>query len=191
MEKKPGLLILAGGRSLRMGTDKVKLKIGEETFIEKIAGQLKDFDEKILSSNRDVTVDGFVTLADERELAGMGPAAGIVTALDFCRSGRLMTVPCDMPFVSGELAGKLREAARKTDKIVVARGAGGIQPLVGIYPKEAADFIRRELTGGNRKVIDIIEAFGFETVEADDRSMININTAEEYREILRTYGKGR
>ena len=46
---KIGAVILAGGKSSRMGTDKAGLKIGGVSFLEKIAAELSDFDELLVS----------------------------------------------------------------------------------------------------------------------------------------------
>ena len=180
-----GLLILAGGKSQRMGTDKGTLKMGEETFISRLLKNMGDYDERILSAPIKVEIAGVRVLPDEDSVAGKGPAAGIATALSFCRSKGLMVVPCDAPFADFSVAEKLIEAycdmPQGMMRPVVAESTRGIEPLIGIYPKCAGPIVRKALEGGIYKMKDILKKTGCRTVFVPDEKLININTPEDYK----------
>ena len=182
-----GLLILAGGKSERMGRDKAGLVLSGSTFAETLANNMGSYDERLFSSGGGPVPDGFSLLRDEPELAGMGPMAGIATALLSCKSRALMVVPCDCPFMDSYEGEKLAEAFVRSDVPVIAVGERGAEPLIGIYPKDLGQFMRNRLLAGERKALDILEKAGFRTVETDRDKLININTPEDY---IR-YGKGR
>lgn len=87
-----------------MGRDKAGLAMAGGTFAGNIRTAMGDFEEKFFSHDSDfygnqMTLEGFETLTDEKELKGKGPAAGIVTTLKVCRSRWLMVVPCDSPMM--------------------------------------------------------------------------------------------
>lgn len=176
-EKSIGLLILAGGKSSRMGKDKSALKLGEKTFIQRLAENMGEFGEKLLSANKGETAEGFVTVADE--LKAKGPMAGILAALGESQSDALIVVPCDTPFMDRTAAMMLAE--KYSGDIVVAESTSGIEPLIGIFPKGAKTAIRAELEASNSKAREIIKKIGFTTVRLPDEKLININTPEDYR----------
>lgn len=181
-----GLLILAGGRSTRMGKDKAGLMLDGKTFASTIADNMKYFDEKLVSAFSGYVLEGFETVTDEPEIEGKGPMAGIVSGLAVCRSRWLLTVPCDMPFFDIGAAGKLAMAIDMSDpRPVTAEGKNGKVPLPGIYPKDTADKIRGFLMQGIYRASDILEQIGSSMVKIDEKSLININTPEEYA----IYGK--
>ncbi len=179
-----GLLILAGGKSQRMGRDKGTLKIGEETFIMRLLENMGDYDERIVSSSRKLYEEWDVTLADEAGTEGKGPAAGIVTALTYCKSDSLMVVPCDVPFADFSVAKKLAEVylslPEKLKKPVVSESTNGIEPLVGIYPKAVLPIMRKAIDEGIYSVKDILKRIGYREVPIADEKLININTPEDY-----------
>lgn len=184
-----GLLILAGGKSERMGRDKAGLVLSGLTFAETLAKNMGSYGERLFSSDGGSVPDGFSLLRDEPELAGMGPMAGIATALLACKSRALMVVPCDCPFMDSYEGEKLAGTFIRSDCSipVIAAGGRGAEPLIGIYPKDLGQFVKNRLLAGERKALDILEKADFRTVETDRDKLININTPEDY---IR-YGKGR
>lgn len=190
-ENSIGLLILAGGKSLRMGRDKAALCISGKSFAEYIASAMGKYDEYIISSNSNFKLEGFITVPDEKFLKEKGPSAGIITALGFCRSSRLMVVPCDAPFVDMEVALRLWERAEKQEKPipVVAESKQRLEPLIGIYPKDVAGIMRDAVMHDIKKVRDILERTGYDSVKIDDDKLVNINNPEDYERIRGKYGK--
>ena len=67
-----GCVILAGGKSSRMGTDKALLEINGTNFIKKIAGELDSFEEKIFArGNREpISFDGWKNIPDVYQECG-------------------------------------------------------------------------------------------------------------------------
>lgn len=205
-----GLLILAGGSARRMGRDKATLTIGNRTFAEQLLSAMGEYDEKLfsVSSARPVTSDssripeGFEIVEDDDRFEGMGPAAGIATALRLCKSRWLMVVPCDAPFVDQEVARTLWEEALRQGRKgqaevikgqkrvpVLASGPKGPEPLIGLYPKDVCYLMEKRLLAGKRKVIEIIEDTGYIQVPIDSKKLLNINSPEDYRAIRENSAK--
>lgn len=214
-----GLLILAGGSARRMGRDKATLTIGNRTFAEQLLSAMGEYDEKLfsVSSARPVTSggpailvtsdssripEGFEIVEDDDRFKGMGPAAGIATALRLCKSRWLMVVPCDAPFVDQEVARTLWEEALRQGRKgqaevikwqkrvpVLASGPKGPEPLIGLYPKDVCGLMEKRLLAGERKVIEIIEDTGYIQVPIDSKKLLNINSPEDYRAIRENSAK--
>lgn len=189
-----GLLILAGGNAKRMGRDKATLTIGDRTFAEQLLSAMGDYDERIFSANGAAAPAGLELVEDDERFKGMGPAAGIATALRACKSQWLMVVPCDAPFVDEEVARTLWTEVLKHDSMkqtralkeqkrvpVLASGPKGVEPLIGLYPKDICELMEKRLLAGKRKVIEIIEDTGYIQVPIDSKKLLNINSPEDYR----------
>lgn len=168
-----------------MGRDKANLPISGKSFAEYIASAMGKYSEYIISSNSNFRLEGFITLPDEELLKGKGPAAGIISALGFCRSRRLMVVPCDAPFVDRDVALKLWEKAEKQERPipVVAESKQGPEPLIGIYPKDVAGIMRDAVIHDIKKVRDILGQTGYDSVKMDDDKLVNINSPKDYERI--------
>ncbi len=98
---KMSAVILAGGKSLRMGQDKAFLKMGTTTIIEYQLQRLRPlFAEILLSTN---SPEKFVHLGLETVqdfVPDRGPLVGIYSSLLRARYPHLFAIACDMPFIS-------------------------------------------------------------------------------------------
>ena len=189
---RPDGFLLAGGLSSRMGRDKALLELGGETFIERIAGALHPHVRAIRIVGRAGEWRGIPGIEDLRP--GLGPLAGIETALAHTPQGAAFLVACDLPLASGELLALIaRRASLAPRSIVVPADADGrVAPLCGVYPKAALEAVSRLLDAGERRPRALLERFpalvvGFEEyahLPGAPRLLRNVNTPEEHREIL-------
>ena len=102
-----GCVILAGGKSSRMGTDKALLEYDGKQFIGQIAEELSGFGERIIArgNNSELAAeieDAWKVIPDQ--YPDHGPIGGLHAALSACRSDALFVVTCDMPLFDRELA---------------------------------------------------------------------------------------
>ena len=191
-ENSIGLLILAGGKSGRMGCEKSTLLLGDKTFSQHIAEAMGEYKEKLFSTNGADVPCGFRAVLDDPDLKWNGPAAGIISGLEVCKSDWLMVVPCDAPNVDASVAWALWEVASGLEKPVpvLASNSGGIEPLIALYPRAVVDKMRQRLTSGTRKVLDVIADTGYVLVPMDDKKLVNINWPEDYAAVKESYEKG-
>src|SRR6185437_8162970 len=105
---KAGALILAGGRSRRMGRDKARLRLPSgQSFLEKLRGDLSGLADDVWISGPYPELGGFVD-----DMPGQGPLGGIATAVARLDDGtRLLVNPVDMPFLSVRWLTPLVESA--------------------------------------------------------------------------------
>lgn len=131
--------------------------------------------DRVLDALRQATPEQIVVANDQRATGwfpgervvedaegGLGPLAGIATALEATRGAAVIVVAWDMPFVPGSLLIALRQrAARGAIAVVPLHGAAGvIEPLCAYYAAAALDTCRSLLAGGERRASALAEALG-------------------------------
>ncbi len=147
-------LILAGGRSSRMGRDKAGLVLADgATLLERQAG--------VLRATGAVAIMASVKPGGESPLSGVkwvhdavadgGPLAGIAAGLRAAAPGLVVLLAVDMPAVEAAHLRRLVELA-SPDRGVVPVVAGQLEPLAAVYPAALAASAEAALAAGNRAV---------------------------------------
>jgi molybdopterin-guanine dinucleotide biosynthesis protein A len=186
---KEGLtgIILSGGKSLRMGSDKAFIKIDGIPIIRRIYDLFeKIFNEIIIVTNRKELYSGFNAKIVTDLILDYGALGGLYTGLFFSSNQYAFCVACDMPFLKESI---IRFLIKQTDHYdaVVPKTEDGLQPLHAIYSKSCLAPIKKLIDQGGYKIIDfyplikikIIEEPEFITLDRKRESFININTPEE------------
>ena len=114
---KVSCIILAGGEGKRVGgVDKGLLEYRGKPLIEHVIEKVSpQVDDIVISANRNTKRYQLYSqnvISDESEQY-LGPLAGIAAALPYCTNERVLIVPCDMPFLPGNLVQKLSNATGK------------------------------------------------------------------------------
>lgn len=179
-------VVLAGGKSTRMGQDKALLMLNGKPFIQHIAEALRTvFEEVIVSAN--TTEHDFLGLSVVKDVyENCGPLGGIHAALGSVKTPYVFTVPCDTPLLVPAMVETLLAEAMP-DLITIASTADRFQPLVGVYPKGCRSAMSDFLVSGQRKVKDFLDTATYRTVrlEAWAERLQNINEAGQYRGLMR------
>ncbi|MDQ0200927.1 molybdenum cofactor guanylyltransferase [Neobacillus ginsengisoli] len=189
---KAAAIILSGGNSRRMGTNKALLKINEKTTIERIAGELRGFFDDILLVTNEPEVYRFLGLKMVPDhYPGRGPLAGVHAGLTASECEVNFVVACDMPFVSGQLAASLVNKVREYDAVVPVI-SGKQHPLYAVYNKKIAGRASQCIVNGQlrmKKVLDQLNVLFVteEDLQTDssitlDHCFFNMNHPEEYEE---------
>ena len=187
---KTGCLILAGGKSSRMGRQKSSLKINGMTFLEYLAEELSGYGEVLVSVDRFDRHKEILIPMIEDLYPDHGPMGGIYSAFAAGNFDRLLTVPCDVPLFSGELAEKLCELSDEdADAVIMRTKDGRIHPLCGMYQRSCLPVLRECL---EKRELRMMQALGklyviFAEAGEDSWQLQNINTPEEYRLLVETY----
>lgn len=120
---------------------------------------------------------------------GLGPIGGLRTALAHFE-GPVVAVGCDMPLVDVDAFEWLIEAFESDTSPggLVAENEEGLQPLFAVYRPEVEEVARRMIERGERSLHRLVERSSVAVREAPDavgRKLVNVNTPEEYRELIR------
>src|SRR3954447_5197806 len=113
-------IILAGGKSSRMGTNKALLDLNGRMVIEGIVEKLeKTVDEIIIVTNTFADYEFLKLPMVEDKWKDMGPLAGIEAGLNASKTEHNLIVACDMPFISVELGKYLLSCLEEEYQVVV------------------------------------------------------------------------
>lgn len=163
-------VLLAGGKSSRMGRDKSALLVSGRPLWERQLEVLRGTEpaELFISGKCDGPYAGcgVEILADE--YADAGPLAGIASALRRCGCEWLLVLAVDMPAMTGDYLRILLDGARGSGAGVIPCGVGGrLEPLAAVYPRAALRFAEQCLGVGERRMeafIRLLESEGLATI---------------------------
>jgi molybdopterin-guanine dinucleotide biosynthesis protein A len=149
-------LVLAGGRSTRLGQDKVELPVHGQSLLARTAGLAAQFCARVVVSGRDpadLDLD-LAWLPDDAP--GQGPLGGILTGLTRL-GGPLLVLACDLPLLDAATVARLVEhRKRRPAEAVVTTflqsATGFIEPLVAVYEDLARPHLAAALAAGERKL---------------------------------------
>ena len=183
-----GVMVIAGGQSSRMGTDKRFLELDGCSLLERQLQKIVQLpfgerylcggapDARLWELGRRYDME---LLTDEREAAG--PLEGLRVGLSRLRAEYALAVSADMPLFQFELLKPLlAEAAGELAVIPVAGGRR--QPLAGLYHRDILPVVRSALARGEHKLGQVIAAVPHRFVElpAGD-GFFNVNTPADFR----------
>jgi len=181
------MIILAGGKNSRMKKEKAFLTVDDRPMIEKTVSEAKDHcREIIVVTNRPEAYHYLDIVVTSDLIPGRGPLSGIHAGLFKSSSFYNFVVACDMPFISMELAERLRREAENHD-VIVPCWDGGLQPLHALYSKNCAGEIEKALHNNVRKVVDVYQNLKVKVIEEEQliqcdispRVFFNVNTPED------------
>ena len=194
-------IILCGGKSSRMQTNKALLKLGDKSVIEIVLGEMKKvFDEVILSTNE---CDDFsflnINIVNDIQL-NRGPLSGIYSALKKSNTAKNFITTCDLPLINHKVIEYI--SAIESGKEIIIPVINGIpEKLFGIYNKSVIEKIE-EIFGLSEtdktvkdSVYDLHQRVSVELVEIENldfyngNMFLNMNTPDDYKSIKNIYEK--
>lgn len=184
MKEQYSTIILAGGKSSRMGVDKGLLPIRKKSFVECVIDSAKPYSSEIIiiSSNKDYEQFGYPVFADI--IPNKGPLGGIYTGLYHCTNNKCIVLSCDIPYIDHRIIEEL--VLKSTKQITIVSHNGILHPLIGIYSKKLKKSIRIALEMNQLKIREFIKSFphkivNFSSDDFHESVFYNINTKKEYK----------
>ncbi|PJA95693.1 MAG: molybdenum cofactor guanylyltransferase [Ignavibacteriales bacterium CG_4_9_14_3_um_filter_34_10] len=181
-------IILAGGKSSRIGQNKALLELSGKKIIEIIYEKISPlFNDVIIISN--ILEDyKFMKLKIYKDIyLGLGPLAGIHSGLINSRTEKNFIISCDLPLITREAVDYIKNF--NSDKsVVIYKKSGRIQFLCGIYNKKCLPVLDDLLKSNNLKVRDFIAKIDVEILDAEifpDEIFFNLNTIQDYNYLLK------
>ncbi len=181
-------VILAGGKSSRMGKDKAQLEINGEKILNRLKNQLSPFfDEIILSSNEQrKAFKTDLRVAYDTKI-GQGPLMGIYSALQESHSQINFVIACDIPNVNLSLVFQLLASSEENDIVVPSFKKGRCEPLFAVYKKSVAPIAKKTLDLKKRRIIAMFPKCKVGTLPLENKSWyVNLNTPDDYKTFCKT-----
>jgi len=183
-------VILAGGKSTRMGRDKSLMSYRGKPLIQQICDRLRPhFDHMMIAAtNREKYV--FLNVEVTPDLVpGQGPIMGILSALEASATDYNFVIACDSPAIHLPFIFSMVEQASGCDCVVPVDKTGKMQPLFAVYRKSALDALWAVYNSGQRKVSLAYGQCRTKFVPLPRGfSALNINTAIDEAKLLPSTG---
>ncbi|MFZ5647729.1 MAG: molybdenum cofactor guanylyltransferase [Bacillota bacterium] len=182
-------IILAGGKSSRMGKNKALLEVGGVTMIERVAGAMSAVcSEIIIAGENSDSLEylGYPVIPDV--YPGCGPLSGIHAGLTAARNWYSFVMACDIPFPSDKLIKRIISEKEGYDAVMLKQGEY-FEPLFSLYSKAFARAAEISIKKGLFKVTAALEYVGWKAVTVNPeempdlkKSLTNVNTPLDYEE---------
>lgn len=169
-------IILAGGKSSRMGSDKGLVEYAGIPLVQYSINACREITGEIMISanNPEYGRFGFPVVSDN--FPGIGPIGGLEAALSVSKTGINMVLPCDMPGVSAELLNLLLRYGEAGKTLVIRDMGGKVYPVLGLYPSSALPVIREQIKLGDYRMTSLLAKLDAGTLTAASGTKLdNIN----------------
>jgi molybdopterin-guanine dinucleotide biosynthesis protein A len=191
-------IVLAGGKSQRMGRPKALLDFGGDPLILHLVRKLERlFDEIIVVAAPGQELPSMPVTVVQDEIAHQGPVGGIYYGLRASSSTASFVTSCDVPFLMPSLVSNLLGRIAEWD-IVVPYWEGRLQPLHAVYRRSVLPLLKRQLEAGQLRPIYLYDKVRTCEVQEDDirrvdpegASFVNMNTPEDYEAAVARWEAG-
>ncbi len=178
-------IILAGGQSSRMGTNKALLKIGDRTVIEIMARLMESLFESVIISTNTLNEYSFLDCPlVEDKYKNAGPLGGMHASLQQSATERNFVISCDVPLMSKEMIEYFCDCASEK-QIIICNAAGYLQPLIGIYEKRLLPLIEKFLRENENQSEERSKHLSLHTlIESADTKIIDVTSLAFYSDKL-------
>ncbi len=192
IKEKATAIILAGGKSSRMGgEDKSLLPINNIPLIQHIAKQLSDhFDEVIIGAN-DSEKYNFLNLRVVPDIErDKGPLMGIYSCLMASNSDVNFITACDIPVMNLSLIHSMINLSSNADIVMPLSKENEHEPLFAVYSKRVAKKAEKILQENGRRIIELLKYSSYQYVDFDNGTWYqNLNHKEEYLHFIKESDK--
>lgn len=185
-------IVLAGGKSSRMGFDKCFIKHNGISLIENTINVVSKLAENIiLSANSAEYIElGYKVVPDFYK--NIGPLGGISVGLQNSTTDLNLISACDLPFIKSELFEYLLSFYNNQNAIVPVF-KGKVEPLTGVYSKKILQFIEEKIKQKRYKILDMLKSANASFVEItedlpfySENLFANLNTQNDLNKYLKS-----
>jgi molybdopterin-guanine dinucleotide biosynthesis protein A len=189
-------IVLAGGRSSRMGRPKALLLFDNEPLIVHIVATLRRlFAEVVVVAAPGQDLPSMPVKLVRDDVPYQGPVGGIYYGLTAAAGDVGFVMSCDSAFLNAGLISHLVSQIPDYD-IVVPHWQGRFQPLHGVYRRSVLPLLEEQLARGELRPVYLFDRVRTRRIDedeirrfdADGASFFNMNTPEDYADALERWG---
>lgn len=178
-------IVIAGGKSRRMGAEKGLISFGGKPLITYPVKILSEVCERVIISANSNSYGflGLPVIADQAR--GGGPMIGIYSGLLSSETEYNLVLSCDMPMITEALLQQIISSA-KGCTAAIAFHRGFAEPLCGIYNRSLVSELESHISGEKFKLITFLEKTGARFIEIDEslpfyhpNLFLNMNTPQD------------
>jgi molybdopterin-guanine dinucleotide biosynthesis protein A len=195
-------IILAGGDSKRIGTDKGLIDLNGKHLISYVIESLRPVVDEIIvvvgskeriPSYRKAVGDDVQIIPDM--YADGSPMIGLITGLTYAKGAYAVVAACDMPFINSDLVDLLFFLSFELNGTLLVKPNGWVEPLPAVYKvdigKRKAIQLRTQGDLRLRKVLETLPAVAriqvehLKVIDPELRSFFDLDTRDRYDEAMR------
>lgn len=179
-------IILAGGKSSRMGRDKAQLTLNNSTFLESIISVLKPYVNELIIISDNKEHDKFKIRREEDIIKNSGPLSGLHTGLHHAKHEYVLALSCDIPLISEDIIKSLIANSKEHTDVNQIKSNSKTMPLIAMYKKSCLIPFYNFLINDERRVRVAVESLITNTIEVDHKyssQVKNINTQEDFKSL--------
>ena len=179
-------ILLAGGKSSRMGTDKGFLKLNKKSFIEYSMEALQPLVSEMLIVTNNPDYDVFKMKRVDDLIRDAGPLAGIYSGLKQSKTEYNLVLSCDIPLIKTEILEKLINAQDGCQDVIQIVSKGKSMPLIAMYKKTCETIFYKLLQNDERRLHIALKQCKVKNVVLNSENDLftkNINTPAELKSI--------
>ncbi len=193
--KETSVILLAGGRSSRMGKNKAMLDLNGQPFIEKILAQVAGAGEVILVTNTpEVYQEYAFRIVEDNEAYG-GPLQALYKGLEACVYDKALVLTVDVPLITRptleDMVAKLEGHEDIHGLVPLIKGRS--HPLMAVYRKTALSLFKRAVEEKERRMMTLLSQLTIVYMNEKDfgqgasveREFRNVNTPEDYQGLIK------
>lgn len=194
-------IVLAGGKSSRLGRNKVAVTIAKRTLLDRVISRLASLNSDIIVvTAREPTIPQSIDYPKIKVVSdvypGKGSLGGIYTGLKATKSFYNIVVACDMPFLNMGLLNYMLDIAEGFD-FVIPRWDDSVEPLHAVYSRNCLAPIEDLLKKDTLRIVELFSLVKMRYVEEEEinrfdpehLSFFNINTEADLKKAVALAGR--
>ncbi len=181
------LIILAGGKSSRMGTDKGLIKHKGEYITKLLINENASYFSNVLisSNNNEYKMFSYDVIPDRIEQ--LGPIGGVISCLEKSKTNLNVIISCDSPLIKFKILNQLLIKSKENNSdIVYSKYKNTIHPFPGCFNKRIFNDLDSMVLKGKRKMLSLEEIFHVDYVDfsAEKKDLfLNLNYPDDLKKI--------
>ncbi len=179
-------IILAGGKSSRMGSEKGLLLLNGIPFIEHINNALQPLIDELIIVSNNPEYDKFQGTRVQDIIPNSGPIAGLHAGLSYSNTENNLVLSCDVPYVTTNLLQRLLLQEKDDHDLIMFADRQQTIPLIAMYKKRCVSKCKQFLDQNEKRLRKLISELSTKTITILEKEYLlvsNINTPEDLKKI--------
>ena len=184
-------VIMAGGKSSRMQTDKALLAFGSySSLAEYQYKRLNHLFSTVYISSKENKFDFEVNIIKDVNKVS-SPLVALVSIFETLRDDEVFVLSVDAPFVDETIIEKLYEAKNELSDVIVIESKNGLEPLCAIYRRSFLSKAKMALKNNQHRLQSLFNALEVKKVFIEEEKyFMNLNYPDEYEEAIQRIERG-
>ena len=176
---KAAAYILIGGQSLRFGSPKWKVKIGDETVLNRTLKSCKEFETRQVVGKEKPSQLPVPFIKDKWKI--QAPIIGLQTALQKSKHDWNLILSCDLPLITARIIDQLWKNNNKDTDVIIPVVNDMFQTTCAFYHRKLLSLCTSVIQKNRLSLNDLVHSVNYVEVDFSDQAdaFLNMNTQED------------